>query len=209
MDYRKTIASKLLQIKAIIINLQNPFTWTSGIISPIYCDNRIALSHPEVRELIQCAFLEKARSLRDEVNCIAAVATAGIPWGAVLSYQLGLPFVYVRDKPKAHGRQNQIEGHLPLNGKVLLIEDLISTGKSSIAAATALRDQGAEVAKIQSIFTYGMSFAVKQFEFMDLTYESLSDYSTLLQVALETGYIRQEELEALKTWKDNPEAFGK
>ncbi len=203
MNFDRIIAEKLLQIKAIKLSPHNPFIWTSGIKSPIYCDNRLSLSFPEIRNIIIDGFLNKIKSIPD-VNCIGAVATAGIPHGAILSHVGRLPFVYVRDKPKAHGRQNLIEGQLPENAKVILIEDLISTGKSSIAAALALREAGAEVLCVLSIFNYGMKFAESQFAENDLKFESLSNYDVLLEVALESNYIQTEQLQILKQWKNDP-----
>jgi orotate phosphoribosyltransferase len=203
VNFDTIIAEKLLQIKAIKLSPHNPFIWTSGIKSPIYCDNRLSLSFPEIRNIIMDGFLNKIESIPN-VNCIGAVATAGIPYGAILSHVSGLPFVYVRDKPKAHGRQNQIEGQLPENSKVILIEDLISTGKSSIAAALALREAGAEILCVMSIFNYGMKFAESQFAENDLKFESLSNYDVLLEVALKSNYIQAEQLQILQQWKNDP-----
>jgi orotate phosphoribosyltransferase len=200
------IAEKLLQIKAIKLSPQNPFTWTSGIRSPIYCDNRMALSFPEARNLIIDTFITKV-SEKNNINAIVAVATAGIPWGAVLSHISGLPFAYVRDKPKGHGRQNQIEGHLDSGSRVLLIEDLISTGKSSIAAALALRDAGVEVVEVMAIFNYGMKIAQEAFDSHELHFSSLSNFPVLVNVAGKYGYIREEDIALLHQWSVDPSNY--
>ena len=206
MDFEQTIAENLLQIKAIKLSPQNPFTWTSGILSPIYCDNRMALSFPAVRNTIMDGFMAKFLE-KNNIQAIAAVATAGIPWGAMLSHMAGLPFAYVRDKPKGHGRQNQIEGHLESGSRVLLIEDLISTGKSSIAAAEALRDAGIEVVEVLAIFNYGMKIAKEAFESHELLYSSLSHFSVLVEVAGHTGYIREEDIALLQQWSNDPSNY--
>jgi orotate phosphoribosyltransferase len=206
LNFEKTIAENLLQIKAIKLSPQNPFTWTSGILSPIYCDNRMALSFPEARNRIMDGFMARLLE-KNDIQAIAAVATAGIPWGAMLSHMAGLPFAYVRDKPKGHGRQNQIEGHLDSGTRVLLIEDLISTGKSAIAAAQALREAGIEVVEVLSIFNYGMKIAKDAFESHELLYSSLSHFGVLVEVAGETGYIRQDDIALLQQWSIDPSNY--
>lgn len=206
MNFERAIAEKLLQIKAIKLSPQNPFTWTSGIKSPIYCDNRVTLSYPEVRNLILDGFVQRMKQL-EGVNTIGAVATAGIPHGAILSHVLSLPFVYVRDKPKAHGRQNIIEGELQPNARILLIEDLISTGKSSIAAAESLKEAGAEVVEVLSIFNYGLESAHEAFEQSGFAFSSLSHFDILIEVASETGFIQSSELKLLQSWKKDPHLY--
>jgi len=202
----KTIAEKLLQINAIKLSPQNPFQWASGILSPIYCDNRIALSYPETRSIIANAFSDRIKSL-NSVDCIAGVATAGIPHGAIAAHITDLPFIYVRDKAKSHGRQNQIEGEVKPNSRVVLIEDLISTGGSSIKAADVLEAAGCEIVEIIAIFSYNMSEAESNFKEAGLSYHALSNYDVLIDVALEGGYIQPEMMQVLREWKKNPKTF--
>ena len=200
MNPATEVAKRLLQIKAIKLSPQNPFTWASGIQSPIYCDNRVALSYPEVRNYLKEAFVQKATAF-PAFDTIAGVATAGIAHGALLADALQLPFVYVRDKAKAHGRQNRIEGHLTGKEKVLVIEDLISTGGSSIKAVAALREAGCEVVGVLAIFTYGFKKAERTFADADCLHKTLSDYPTLLEEAAASGYIDRTELEHLENWR--------
>jgi orotate phosphoribosyltransferase len=208
MSLASDVAEHLLQIKAIKLSPQSPFTWASGIQSPIYCDNRISLSYPKVRKVIKEGFVAHAKAFGD-CNVIAGVATAGIPHGALLADALGLPFIYVRSKPKSHGRQNLIEGELPSNAKVLVIEDLISTGGSCIQAVDALREDGAEVLGVLAIFTYGLSKADENFSKANCKFATLSDYDTLLEKATEIGYIEKEALQTLKDWREDPEHWMK
>ncbi len=202
------LAQKLLQIKAIKLRPQTPFTWASGIKSPIYCDNRITLSHPDLRNNIKASFADKAADY-PEANCIAGVATAGIAHGALLADALGLPYVYVRSKAKAHGRQNLIEGELPENARIILVEDLISTGGSSIQAANALTEAGAEVLIVFAIFSYGLQKAADNFKEIDCEYVTLSNYKTLLAEAESTNYITKSEKETLEKWSSSPESWYK
>lgn len=200
------IAKKLLQIKAIKLSPQKPFTWASGIQSPIYCDNRIALSFPEVRNFIIDAFVRSSQAYEGG-TAIAGVATAGIAHGALLADRLDLPFAYVRSKAKAHGRQNLIEGQLEQGAKVLVVEDLISTGGSSLQAVQALREYGVEVLGTLAIFTYGFQKATDAFAKADCPLHTLSNYEVLIQEALREEYIKEDELELLKKWREAPESW--
>lgn len=204
MNTANEAALNLLQIKAIKLSPQNPFTWASGIKSPIYCDNRVSLSYPKVRDHLSNAFLELLRKY-PECNVIAGVATAGIPHGAILAYRLGLPFVYVRDSNKKHGRQNKIEGELPPNAKVIMIEDLISTGGSSISAAKCLREEGHEVLAICAIFTYQLEAADQNFQEAKIPLHTITDYPTLIEVAADRQIIDPQNLELLKRWRSSPQ----
>ncbi len=199
----KKIAQALLRIKAVKLNPQNPFTWTSGIKSPIYCDNRLSLSYPATRNLIIRGLKEKS-SLFGEVDLIMGVATAGIPHGAILAHVLKKPFGYIRDKAKAHGRQNQIEGLILPGAKVLVIEDLISTGLSSLKAVEAVREVGMNVLGVLAIFNYGFEETDRIFAKHNCPFFALSNYDTLLEVAQSTKYINAEELEDLKKWRLSP-----
>ena len=200
------LAQKLLQIKAIKLRPQTPFTWASGIRSPIYCDNRITLSYPDLRNDIKASFAEKASNYSN-ANCIAGVATAGVAHGALLADAMGLPYVYVRSKAKAHGRQNLIEGELPENSKVIVVEDLISTGGSSIQAVKALREAGAEVLVVFAIFSYGFQKATDNFNESACEFLSLSNYKALLAEAEATNYISAKEKEILEEWNSSPETW--
>ena len=205
----REVAEYLLEIKAVVLNPSQPFTWTSGIKSPIYCDNRKTLSFPKVRTFIKTSFADILTDEFKHADVIAGVATAGIPHGALVADVLNLPFVYVRDKPKGHGLENQIEGKLEKGQKVFLIEDLISTGGSSLKAVEALREAGAEVLGLGAIFTYGFDKAVKAFEAADCKFFTLSNYEILLDKAIEDNYVKEEEKEELIKWYKNPEAWRK
>jgi len=200
------VAHSLLQIKAIKLNPANPFTWASGIQSPIYCDNRIVLSHPPVRRAIIAAMAEQAEAFRP-FQVIAGVATAGIAHGALLAEALDLPFVYVRSSAKGHGRQNKIEGDLRGNERVLVIEDLISTGGSSLEAVDVLRMKGCRVAGVMAIFSYGFPSAVTAFDKADCPFTTLSNYNTLLEAATEIGYIGANDLKSLQEWSADPRGW--
>ena len=197
------VAKKLLEIKAVKLQPNNPFTWASGLKSPIYCDNRILLSYPEIRMYIKESFKSKLFAF-GEFDVVAGVATAGIPHGALLADMIDKPFIYVRSKPKAHGRQNMIEGYLQEGQKVLMIEDLISTGKSSIAACNAVTEAGGQVVGVLAIFSYGLKAASDNFTNHKIPLDTLSNYDTLLQEALKTNYISSDELEILKSWNSDP-----
>ncbi len=207
MNIAAEVAKRLLQIKAIKLSPQTPFTWASGILSPIYCDNRIILSHPEARTFVKNAFAECAQKF-PKFDKIAGVATAGIPHGALLADAMNMPFIYVRDKAKAHGRQNQIEGALNKGEKVLVIEDLISTGGSSLRAIDALVNAGAEVVGISAIFTYGFDKAKIAFENAGYQLETLSNYDILINEALKTNFIEASDVQLLKKWRQKINSKG-
>src|SRR5690554_1819525 len=197
-------AALLLQINAIKLQPQNPFTWASGWKSPIYCDNRITLSYPEIRRYIQNQFATNIIEKFGKPDVIAGVATGAIGIGILVAEALGLPFVYVRPEPKKHGRKNQIEGHLEPNQKVIVIEDLISTGKSSLRAVEALRENQAEIIGMAAIFSYGFQIADDNFKQSGTTLYTLSNYETLIQQAVKQNYVQPEDEETLKIWRTNP-----
>jgi orotate phosphoribosyltransferase len=203
MSVASEVAKRLLQIKAIKLNPQNPFTWASGIKSPIYCDNRIILSHPNIRDyVIYC--LEKKATSMPEFDVVAGVATAGIAFGALLADRLKKPMVYVRSKAKEHGRQNMIEGQLEGTERILVIEDLISTGGSSLKAVEALKETGCEVVGVHAIFSYGFDTAKEAFDKAEVPFTVLSDYDHLIEQAVNLEYIKEEELDQLKKWRELP-----
>jgi orotate phosphoribosyltransferase len=201
------VAEKLLQINAVKLSPQNPFTWASGIQSPIYCDNRLVLSFPAVRSFVIQAFVEKAAAF-GAFDIVAGVATAGIPHGALLADRLEKPFIYVREKAKSHGRQNQIEGNIWAGAKILLIEDLISTGGSSLKAVETLREAGFEVVGILAIFSYGFQKATDVFQAAQCPFDTLSNYTVLVEKAVEMQYISPNDLETLKNWRESPTTWG-
>jgi orotate phosphoribosyltransferase len=201
------IALSLLQVKAVKLNPREPFTWASGMLSPIYCDNRIALSHPALRKQIKQEMAEASKSF-EPFEVVAGVATAGIPHGALLADLLEKPFIYVRSAAKDHGRRNQIEGELHRDQQVLVIEDLISTGGSSLLAVEAITAAGGDVSGVLAIFQYGFPKATAAFAEKNIRFQSLTDYPTLLQVALETGYITVQDHELLRSWSQSPEKWG-
>jgi orotate phosphoribosyltransferase len=207
MMIAQKVAEKLLQINAVKLSPQNPFTWASGIKSPIYCDNRLTLSFPEVRQYIIKSFVKKSGAF-EPFDIVAGVATAGIPHGALLADRLKKPFIYVREKAKSHGRQNQIEGVLTQGSRVLVIEDLISTGGSSIKAVEAVRDAGGIVVGVLAIFSYGFEKANQVFKEADCPFNTLSDYDILIAKAIENQYVKREELETLTAWRHSPETWG-
>ncbi len=200
------VARQLLQIKAIKLSPQKPFTWASGLESPIYCDNRLVLSHPSVRNFIKSAMVECSKEF-EPFEGVAGVATAGIAHGVLLADALGKPFVYVRSKAKAHGRQNQIEGELPSDSRVLVVEDLVSTGGSSLQAVEALRQAGAQVVGVLAIFSYGFPEAHRAFDAAHCPLKTLTDYPTLIAIAQTTRHIGPEDLTLLNTWRESVE-FG-
>jgi orotate phosphoribosyltransferase len=200
------VAGKLLQIKAIKLNPQNPFTWASGIQSPIYCDNRIILSFPKVRTFVVERLAEKSKEF-EPFNTVAGVATSGIAFGALLADRLDLPFVYVRDKAKGHGRQNKIEGKLRGDERVLVVEDLISTGGSCLKAVHALEDYGCEIAGVVAIFSYGFEQAKGAFAAANCKYDTLTNYDELLKEAINSNYINNSDLETLKNWRTAPQKW--
>lgn len=206
MNTETIIARKLLQINAIKLNPQNPFTWASGIKSPIYCDNRISLSYPEVRNIIKNAFSEVSQSF-GEIDMIAGVATAGIAHGVLLADNINKPFCYVRSAPKGHGRQNLIEGEIPPKSKILVVEDLISTGGSSIEVVEILRNEGHSVLVVLAIFDYGFEKAKDNFRINDCKYLTLSNYQALLKEAIESNYITESDASVLAEWNKDPKAW--
>ena len=197
-------ARYLLQINAIKLNPKNPFQWASGWKSPIYCDNRIALSFPEVRNHLCDQLVDQARMIYGENFVIAGVATGAIGIGVLVAQAMGLPFLYVRPEPKSHGRKNQIEGKFEIGAKVLVIEDLISTGKSSLGAVKALQDAGAEVLGMLALFTYNFEISNQNFSSAAIPLNTLSDYDHLIKEALSSDYIKQEEMKILQSWRSNP-----
>lgn len=202
------VADFLLQIKAIKLQPQKPFTWASGWKSPIYCDNRITLSYPAVRTFIRQCLTEVINEEFGDVNLIAGVATAGIPQGVLVAQELGLPFVYVRSAPKEHGMNNMIEGEVASGQRVIVVEDLVSTGKSSLKAVDALRAVGCEVIGMVSIFNYGFKIAEENFKKANCKFTSLSDYSFLIEQALNSGFITEKDVEQLKSWREDPENWN-
>lgn len=202
-------ARLLLQINAIKLKPQDPFTWSSGIKSPIYCDNRIILSYPPIRNYIKEQLSKQVEQIYGKPDAIAGVATGAIGIGALVADALGLPFVYVRPKPKTHGRQNQIEGQLQAHQSVVVIEDLISTGGSSLNAVEALKNEAqANVKGLIAIFTYGFNMAHENFKQNHLDYHTLSNYEFLIQNAYDTGYLNKEELNLLQSWHLNPNEWN-
>ncbi|MGE5356168.1 MAG: orotate phosphoribosyltransferase [Deltaproteobacteria bacterium] len=208
MNSSKEFAKNLLQIKAIKINLQNLFVWASGIHSPIYCDNRVVLSYPVIREQVIDSLIELVAGYED-IDFIAGVATAGIPWGAILADRLKKPFIYVRSEAKSHGRQNQIEGELPTGNNVLIVEDLISTGGSSIKAVEAVRANNCIVTGVISLFDYKLKDAKNNFNSISCDYKSICDFDILIAEALDLNYIDKKEYNIIKEWKSDPENWFK
>lgn len=208
-SFKENLAEQLLTIKAIQIQPQEPFTWASGLKSPVYCDNRKLLSYPDIRNMVKNGLVDLAKEYFPEVECIAGVATAGIPHGALLADALGLPFVYVRSKPKEHGLTNTIEGDLRHGERVLLVEDTISTGGSSLKAVDDLRKAGAEVIGMVAIYKYGFENARQRFEDAGVVLKTLTNYEFLLRAATQTGYISNDELETLNEWRANPSEWNK
>lgn len=204
----KTISEYLLQIKAIKLQPSNPFTWASGWKSPIYCDNRKTLSFPEVRSYIRDSFAFTIRKIYPETELVAGVATGAVAHGALAADKLGLPFVYVRSEAKEHGLGNQIEGYFEKGQKVVVIEDLISTGGSSLNAVKALREAGCQVLGMLAIFSYEFGKASDAFAAEKCDLNTLSNYSVLIDTALITGYISQSEAETLKEWRISPSTWG-
>jgi len=200
----KKTAELLLQIKAIKLQPKDPFTWASGWKSPIYCDNRTTLSFINIRNFLRENLAKIVEDKYGKPDVIAGVATGAIAIGVLVAQELGVPFIYVRPEPKKHGRQNQIEGYLESGQNVVVIEDLISTGKSSLNAVKALREADAQVKGMVSIFSYGFSFADENFKSANVELTTLSDYNHLLEQAVETNYINNNELETLQRWSENP-----
>lgn len=204
----RILAEKLLKIRAIILQPANPFTWASGWNSPIYTDNRKTLSYPDIRNFIK---VEMSRIILEnfgEVEAIAGVASGAIAIGAIVADTLGLPYVYVRSSPKDHGLENLIEGNLKPGQKVVVVEDLVSTGGSSLKAAEAIRNAGCEVVGMTAIFTYEFPISIKRFREADINLITISKYSDMIEAALATDYIRPEEVETLKEWRKDPASWA-
>ncbi len=204
MIMKEEVARGLLSIKAVFLRPDEPFTWASGIKSPIYCDNRLVLSSPEVREIVESGIAETVKKYYPEAKSLMGTSTAGIAHAAIAAYKLGMPMGYVRGKAKDHGRNNQIEGRLEQGDKVVVIEDLISTAGSAIECVEALREAGAEVLGIVSIFTYGMKKGLDRMAEAGVENHSLSDLDTLVKVAVEEGYIKESDEVKLLKFRDNP-----
>lgn len=206
----KTIALSLLQINAIQLSPQKPFTWASGIRSPIYCDNRLTLSYPELRNRIKKGLCTTIHEINTPIDTVVGVATAGIPQAALVADELDMPMLYVRSKPKGHGRKNLIEGQvLPDMNRAIVIEDLISTGQSSLKAVAAIRETGIEVAGVLSIFTYGLDASRDAFSKSECPSYSLTTYDALIDVAVEGGFVAASDIELLKEWREDPKNWNK
>ena len=204
MTNEKVVAEKLLQVNAVRLNVKEPFTWASGWKSPIYCDNRRILSFPFVRDFIKSELCNLVFEKFPEAELLAGVATAGIAWGAMVADQLKLPYVYVRPKPKEHGLGNQVEGYYEQGQKTVVIEDLVSTGKSSLQVVDVLKNAGLDVGGMVSIFTYDFPVASKAFAEAQLNYHSLTNYPVLIQLAIEKGIVSKNEEEILLKWRNDP-----
>lgn len=208
-DKALKVAEFLLQIKAVKFQPNNPFVWASGWNSPIYCDNRITLSFPNIRTFIRQAYSEAVLDYFGKPDVIAGVATGGIAQGALVAQELGLPFIYIRSSAKEHGMGNQIEGHFEKGQKVVVIEDLISTGGSSIKAIEALKTAGLEVKGLIAIFTYGFKVADDNFNAANCPYVTLSNYDFMIEEALKKDYITKNDVSSLRDWKDQPSTWKK
>jgi orotate phosphoribosyltransferase len=206
-DKALKVAEFLLQVKAIKLQPNNPFTWASGWNSPIYCDNRVTLSYPNIRTFIRQSYCESILLGFGKPDLIAGVATGGIPQGALVAQELGLPFIYVRSSAKGHGTGNLIEGHYQKGQKVVVVEDLISTGGSSIKAIEALKDVGLEIKGLIATFTYGFKVADENFNKANCPYVTLTNYDFLVEEALKRSYISENDLLSLREWKDQPETW--
>lgn len=207
-DIARETARFLLQVKAVKLNPNHPFTWTSGLKSPIYCDNRVTLSFPAVRNYMRQQFVKIINEEFGLVECVAGVATAGIPQGVLVAQELGLPFVYVRSENKAHGLENKIEGRIEEGKSVVVVEDLVSTGKSSLAAVHALQEAGCVVKGMVAIFSYDLDKARTAFKEAKCRLITLSDYNILVKEALESNYITDNDLQSLVKWRENPDKWG-
>lgn len=206
---KKDFASKLLEVKAIKLQPNDPFTWASGWKSPFYCDNRKTLSFPWLRSYVKLELVHTILEHFPEAEAVAGVATGAIAQGALVADELNFPYVYVRSKAKDHGMQNLIEGELPAGAKVVVVEDLISTGGSSLKAVAALREAGYQVVGMVASYTYGFSVAAQAFAEADVRLETLTDYDHVVEQALETGYIKNEDVELLHEWRKDPANWKK
>lgn len=210
MDYiDRKLAAELLRIGAVLLRPQEPFTWASGWHSPIYCDNRKVFSDPSLRSMVAGALAGIAAKKYPEAQVVAGVATGAIAHGVLAADRMGKPFVYVRPKPKDHGTKSQIEGVLPSGSKVVVIEDLVSTGMSSLAAVDALREAGADVLGMVAVFTYGFGLAEERFSEKGVELTTLSDYGALIEEAVKEGLINPSDEEVLRQWRENPDSWGK
>lgn len=207
-ELAKNVAKNLLDIKAVFLSPNDPFTWASGIKSPIYCDNRITMSYPKIRREIAAGLAQSIKKNYPDVEVIAGTATAGIPHAAWVAEILDLPMVYIRSKAKEHGKGNQIEGRISEGQKMVIIEDLISTGGSVLEAATAAKREGADVLGVAAIFTYELPKGTERFAEEKMSLVTLTNYSTLLEAALEANYIEEKDLTLLKEWKIDPANWG-
>lgn len=208
-DLRKTFAGKLLGIKAIKLQPNDPFTWASGWKSPFYCDNRKTLSYHDVRSFVKLEFVHAILANFPEATAVAGVATGAIAQGALVAEELAMPYAYVRPKPKDHGMKNQIEGELPEGSKVVVVEDLISTGGSSLKAVAALREAGFEVVGMVASYTYGFPVAEEAFKEANVQLVTLTNYQSVVEKALETGYINKEDVPMLDEWRKDPANWKK
>ena len=202
-----TIPEELLRIKAVTVSPKEPFTWTSGLKSPIYCDNRLTMSYPEVREKIITAFVNIIQTYYPEVEVIAGTSTAGIPHAAWIADRLKLPMVYIRSEAKKHGTGKQIEGTFQPHAKIVVIEDLISTGQSVIDAVNAAKSEGADVLGVAAIFTYKLDLGTSAFHDLNIDYHTITDYTSLIDAALRNGLVDQEDISRLESWKKSPESW--
>ncbi|SDF05243.1 MULTISPECIES: orotate phosphoribosyltransferase [unclassified Paenibacillus] len=207
-NLERTIAQHLLNIQAVALRPNEPFTWTSGMKSPIYCDNRLTMSYPEIRDAIAEGFASLVKQYAPDAEVIAGTATAGIPHAAWVADKLGLPMAYIRDKAKGHGKQNQIEGIIRPGQKVVVIEDLISTGGSSLKAALAVKEAGAKPLAVLAIFSYQLEKATSAFEEAGIPLRTLSNYTALTQTALDHGVIQAEDMDVLQAWRHDPTTWG-
>lgn len=203
------VAQYLLEIKAVKLQPEKPFTWSSGWFSPIYCDNRVTLSYPAVRYYLKEAFARKIEEMYPQATALVGVATAGIAIGALVADELNLPYAYCRPKPKEHGMQNQLEGRIEKDAKIVVVEDLISTGGSSLKVVEYLRNEGYQVVGLGALFTYGFKEADAAFEKADCGYFTLSNYELLLEEALHSGYIENSQLKTLEAWRKNPAGWNR
>ena len=208
-DLDKKVAESLLQIKAIKLNPTNHFTWASGWYSPIYCDNRKILSYPAVRKEIYEGFVKIISEKYPDADIIAGVATGAIAHGVLVAEKMGKPFIYVRSSPKSHGLTNQVEGEYWPGAKVVVVEDLVSTGGSSLSAVEALREGGCDVLGMVAIFTYGFPTAEENFAGADVKLDTLSNYKTMIELAVNHGYVHEDELQTLKEWRRDPANWKK
>lgn len=206
MSIAEKLAQYLLEIQAIKLNPTEPFTWASGMRSPIYCDNRLSLSYPPIRDFIKQEFVDLVKDMN--FDGVAGVATAGIPHGTLLADALKVPFIYVRSKAKGHGRQNMIEGDIQSVKRVLVVEDLISTGGSCLQAVDALKNENIEVEHVVALFTYELEKATVAFQNANIPFTTISNYTALLEAASDSGYVNQSELATLKNWNEDPKAWS-